>query len=343
MEPLPNTFSLTMLQSSGTFAQHFFSYHAPKQWNLCPTLFLLTCSKAVEPLPNTCSLTMLQSNGTFAQHFFSYHAPKQWNLCPTLFLLPCSKAVEFSLFWHPSHSILPCLQNCIKNSSYTQYHKWFKIPSSYFCPPPPHKWRNSCWNSVEESFVKACYVARTWHAYQVTAEVLHILQQSAFLSYMCSLSLIMLSALNSDKHRVETEQPQFKYWALVLGFQLCVLQLVRPVSCGDYHPWNVQLNVYPGILLGTLWTIRCQTLSSLGFFCHGAFVVWKPNRGKGVVTFVDYLSQCRESCYEQIRCTCKQSVQRKMQMFQGSLLCTALCICDLAGFLDWKGAALLMK
>ena len=24
--------------------------------------------------------------------------------------------MEFSLFWHPSHSILPCLQNCVKNS-----------------------------------------------------------------------------------------------------------------------------------------------------------------------------------------------------------------------------------
>ena len=33
---------------------------------------------------------------------------------------------------------------------------------------------------------------------------------------MCSLSLIMLSAPNSDKHRITTEQPQFKYWAVVL-------------------------------------------------------------------------------------------------------------------------------
>ena len=37
---------------------------------------------------------------------------------------------------------------------------------------------------------------------QVTAAALHILQQSAFLSYV--LSLIMLSAPNSDKHRMET-------------------------------------------------------------------------------------------------------------------------------------------
>ena len=38
--------------------------------------------------------------------------------------------------------------------------------------------------SVEESFVKASYLGRTRHAQQVTAEALHILQQSAFLSYV---------------------------------------------------------------------------------------------------------------------------------------------------------------
>ena len=80
------------------------------------------------------------------------------------------------------------------------------------------------WNNVAESFVKASYLARTRHAHQVTAEALHILHPS-FL--MCSLSLIMLSAPNSDKYRMETEQPQFKYWALALDFQLCVLWFVR--------------------------------------------------------------------------------------------------------------------
>ena len=35
---------------------------------------------------------------------------------PMLFLLPCSKAMEFSPFWHPSRSILPCFQTCIKHS-----------------------------------------------------------------------------------------------------------------------------------------------------------------------------------------------------------------------------------
>ena len=37
----------------------------------------------------------------------------------------------------------------------------------------------------------------------------------------CSFSLIMPSAPNNDKHRMETKQPQFKCWAVVLDFQLC--------------------------------------------------------------------------------------------------------------------------
>ena len=44
------------------------------------------------------------------------------------------------------------------------------------------KCNHNCWNSVAESFVKASYLARTRHTYQLTALALHILQQSAFLS-----------------------------------------------------------------------------------------------------------------------------------------------------------------
>ena len=49
-------------------------------------------------------------------------------------------------------------------------------------------WVTKCnhngWNSVAESFAKASYLARTKHAQQVTAAAMHILQQSAFLSYV---------------------------------------------------------------------------------------------------------------------------------------------------------------
>ena len=46
------------------------------------------------------------------------------------------------------------------------------------------KCNHNCWNGVEKSFVKACYVAWTRHAHHVTAEALHVLQQSAFLCYV---------------------------------------------------------------------------------------------------------------------------------------------------------------
>ena len=46
------------------------------------------------------------------------------------------------------------------------------------------KCNHNCLNSVAESFVKASYLPRTRHAHQVTAVALHIMQQSAFLSYV---------------------------------------------------------------------------------------------------------------------------------------------------------------
>ena len=103
--------------------------------------------------------------------------------------------------------------------------EWFWVAKS----------NHNCWNSVAESFVKASYLARTRHAHQVTAEALNILQQSAFLSYAQFEPDHAVSS--SDKYRMETEL-QFKYWAIVLSFQFCVLRLVCQVHCGDYqyHP-----------------------------------------------------------------------------------------------------------
>ena len=63
-------------------------------------------------------------------------------------MLLCSKAVEFSPFWHPSHLILPCLQNCMKNSPLQtvpqKYHNvWFQILPSFFpFPHPLSPWYN---------------------------------------------------------------------------------------------------------------------------------------------------------------------------------------------------------
>ena len=56
------------------------------------------------------------------------------------------------------------------------------------------KCNHNCWNSVAESFVKASYLGRTRHAHQVTVDALHILQQSAFLSYLKNATYLHLLA-----------------------------------------------------------------------------------------------------------------------------------------------------
>ena len=139
---------------------------------------------------------------------------------------------------------------------------------------------------------------------------------------MCSLSLIMRSAQNKQwQTQMEIEQLLFKYWTLVLDFQLCVLQLVCWVCCGDYHPWNVQLNVCPGVLLWTMWTMRHQTFSSFSFSGVEHFfkiLCGKQNRGKGVAIFVDYLPPAPESFYEWIHCTNKQVCRGRCKCFKAA-------------------------
>ena len=106
--------------------------------------------------------------------------------------------------------------------------EWFRVS----------KCNHSCWNSVAESFVKSSYLAKTRHAHQVTAEALHILQQSAFLSYV-QFELIMLSARNSDKHRWRLNDRSLNTGPLFLisssvSFGLCVefvvVTIIREIS-----------------------------------------------------------------------------------------------------------------
>ena len=68
-----------------------------------------------------------------------------------------------------------------------------------------------------------------------TRSQLHILQLSAFLSYV---QFEPDHAVSSEQWQtqLETEQRQFKYWAQFLDFQFCVLRFEHSVRCGDYHP-----------------------------------------------------------------------------------------------------------
>ena len=139
---------------------------------------------------------------------------------------------------------------------------------------------------------------------------------------------------------METEQPQFKYSIVVLDFQLCVLRLVRWVCCGDYHPWNVLLNVCPGVLLWSMWTMRCQTFGLLSFFRRGAFCcvetkkeekAWRP-----LWTKLGN-SQVQESCYERIRCTCKQVCTERCKCFRAACCAQSCAYASRQGFLTGKG------
>ena len=86
---------------------------------------------------------------------------------------------------------------------------------------------------VAESFLKVPQVTRARHAHQVTAAALYVLQRQAFDKYA-----------ENPEHRLSFEQwkperanrhPQFGYWALVLEFELSILQLVRSVRTGDFR------------------------------------------------------------------------------------------------------------
>ena len=83
------------------------------------------------------------------------------------------------------------------------------------------------------------------HAHQVTAAAQYVLQQRAFLSYVEFEPDYVISS-EQWQTQMETEQPQFKYWALDLDLQFCVLRLlysVRCVQCPTKRmPWRFALD-----------------------------------------------------------------------------------------------------
>ena len=95
---------------------------------------------------------------------------------------------------------------------------------------------HDCWNGI------------TWCC-RIFCESIVSGRQDMPTSYSCSTAYSAAacfpSMCSSLKHAVtseqletqmETEQPQFKYWAPVLDFKCCVLRLGHSVRCGEYHP-----------------------------------------------------------------------------------------------------------
>ena len=116
--------------------------------------------------------------------------------------------------------------------------------------------------------------------------------------------------------QTETEQPQFKYWALVLDFQLCVLRLcIQFVVVSTIRTGNVRLNLGPGVLLWSSRTMWCQTLSSLSFFRGSFFCVENKTEEKAWRCLCGLSTPSSRSCYERIRCTCKQVCRGRCKCF----------------------------
>ena len=137
--------------------------------------------------------------------------------------------------------------------------------------------------------------------------------------------LIMLSAPNSGKHRMETEQLQFKYWVLVLDFQLCVLHcggnglcmqcLTKPLPRHfaldhvHYEMSNFELTE-----LLVPWSIYCvenniDEKAQRPLYNHSA-------------TFVQ---TAQESCHKWICCTCKQVCRGRCKCFKAAY-CALPCV-----------------
>ena len=161
------------------------------------------------------------------------------------------------------------------------------------------------------SFVKASYLLRTRHGHQVTAAALHILQPSFF---VWSLSLIMLSARNSDKHRW-----RLNYHSLNAGLLFLISSSVSSGLCVEFIVVTTKCEIHAlAFCFGPceLWDIKLSARSASSAVEH--FLCGKQNREKGMATFVDCLPQAQESCYEQIRCTCKQACRGRCKCFKAA-------------------------
>ena len=124
--------------------------------------------------------------------------------------------------------------------------------------------------------------------HQVTAAALYILQQRAFEAHKeanaeCSVSF------QDWQTKKESEHPQFKYWSLVMQFQLSILQMVHSLRCENFTKYVESLTKLMPWLFAldhthyARWlSVHIRDMTMLEHthhvfreFCAGAFVVRK--------------------------------------------------------------------
>ena len=93
------------------------------------------------PLPGSFALLQIRRYYVPPIHGYYVSPMLKQNVLDNTVPLLCSKAMEFSPFRHPPHSILPCLQNCVKISPLQTIPQQAISNSVFFfsliLPPPP--------------------------------------------------------------------------------------------------------------------------------------------------------------------------------------------------------------
>jgi hypothetical protein len=149
-------------------------------------------------------------------------------------------------------------------------------------------------SGTADSFLKASHVSRTRHAHQVTACSLHILSCRAYEAYVDGLSEWDAKLEFQQWQEYKSGScPQFRYWSLVLKFQLTILLFVRSLREGRFClykgsirqllPYFFALDKYNyarwlTVHLHDMMQLDKTCPSVKGKFEEGSFVVRKTQR-----------------------------------------------------------------
>ena len=120
-----------------------------------------------------------------------------------------------------------------------------------------------------------------------------------------------------------------------VSFGLCI-ELVVVTTIREISDWTYALAFCFGPC--ELWDVTFSARSASSAVEH-LLCEKKKKRGKGVGTIVDYLTQAQESCYEWIRCTCKQVCRERCKCFNAACCAQP---CAYAALLDWKWAVIVI-
>ena len=96
-----------------------------------------------------------------------------------------------------------------------------------------------------DSLLKATHVTRTRHAHQITAAALSILQHEAYDRYKETV-LAGDNVLNFADWcgKMTREQPQFRYWSVVLEMELCIFHIIESIRTGNFLSYRELLAMF---------------------------------------------------------------------------------------------------